>query len=202
MQWPLDLGATFCNFGSELDAGLPVGTTATHEVEVIVRVPPSSKVVVQISATGKLVETRPVVIVLRKLVDVEITSDVGAGNTEDVVGTVVTELSEGRGAVGVSFWLGVVAVVLVSEGAWTIVEVVLVDGGCGCCAVAGEVGVVTGTGDKEGVEDGAVTTGGGDDEMEGTTTAELVVDAEVVPFLKDPSCLLFKAVRVIFVGTS
>lgn len=84
-------------------------------------------------------------------------------------------------------------------------EVVLVDGGCGCCAVAGEVGVVTGTGGKGdgiAVEDGAVTSGGGD-EMEGTTTADLVVESEVVvAFLKDPSCLLFRAVRAIFVGTS
>lgn len=117
----------------------------------------------------------------------------------------VPEFSGGRLAVGVSFWLGVVAGVLVSGGGWTIVEVVLVDGGCGCCAVAGEVGVVTGTGGKGdgiAVEDGAVTSGGGD-EMEGTTTADLVVESEVVvAFLKDPSCLLFRAVRAIFVGTS
>lgn len=78
LQWPLDLGAAFCNFGSELDVGLPVGTTATHEVEVIVRMPPSSKVVVRISATGVLVQTRPAVIVFPSLVDVGITCDVDA----------------------------------------------------------------------------------------------------------------------------
>ncbi|KAG5989700.1 hypothetical protein E4U54_004277 [Claviceps lovelessii] len=45
-EQPRDSGAAFCNLGSELEVGFSVGTTATHEVEVIVRVPPFGKTVV------------------------------------------------------------------------------------------------------------------------------------------------------------
>lgn len=49
--------------GPVWEADLSVGTIATQDVDVMVRVPPSGKVVVMVSATGLVVATRPVVIV-------------------------------------------------------------------------------------------------------------------------------------------
>lgn len=76
---PRDLGAAFCSLGSEVEVAFSVGTTATHEVDVIVRVPPLGRVVVITWGTGLLVATRPAVIVFSNLLE-----EVGA--TSEVVG--------------------------------------------------------------------------------------------------------------------
>lgn len=81
LQPPRDLGAAFCSLGSEVEVAFSVGTTATHEVDVIVRVPPLGRVVVITWATGMLVATRPVVIVFSNLLE-----EVGA--TSEVVGAI------------------------------------------------------------------------------------------------------------------
>lgn len=59
---------------------MSVGTIATQDVDVMVRVPPSGNVVVNVSATGLVVATWPVVIVLSILAEVEVSS---AGEEEE-----------------------------------------------------------------------------------------------------------------------
>lgn len=67
---------------------MSVGTIATQDVDVMVRVPPSGNVVVMVSATGLVVATRPVVIVFSILADVEVSSaaedEEDSGGIEDV----------------------------------------------------------------------------------------------------------------------